>query len=168
MPRTCVVDESHAVGVLGPGGRGAVVADAGLEGEVDVLIGTLGKSLGSYGAYVCADTAMVRYLINVARTLIHSTAPAPPAIAGALAALELLEREPRRVDKLQANASLLRDELNVHGLAYADGDTADRVADRRRRQARGATRRRARRWSAACSRRCCAHRRCRATMRGCA
>ena len=49
-----VVDEAHAIGALGPGGRGAV-AEAGLEGEVDVVVGTLGKALGSYGAYVCAS-----------------------------------------------------------------------------------------------------------------
>jgi hypothetical protein len=69
-----VVDEAHATGALGPGGRGAV-AEAGLEGEVDVVVGTLGKALGSYGAYVCASAEMVRYLINTARPLIFSTAP---------------------------------------------------------------------------------------------
>ena len=49
-----IVDEAHATGVLGPDGRGAV-AQAGLEGEVDIVVGTLGKALGSYGAYVCAS-----------------------------------------------------------------------------------------------------------------
>ena len=73
-----LVDEAHATGALGPGGRGAI-AQADLEGEVDVLVGTLGKALGSYGAYVCAQDAMVRYLINTARSLIFSTAPPPPA-----------------------------------------------------------------------------------------
>ena len=58
----------------GPGGRGAV-AEAGLEGEVDVVVGTLGKALGSYGAYACASEEMVRYLINTSRSLIFSTAP---------------------------------------------------------------------------------------------
>jgi len=69
-----VVDEAHAVGNLGRGGRGAV-AEAGLEGEIDVVIGTLGKALGSYGAYACASREMIRYLINSARSLIYSTAP---------------------------------------------------------------------------------------------
>ena len=91
-----VVDEAHAIGNLGPGGRGAV-AEAGLEGEVDVIVGTLGKALGSYGAYACASAEMVRYLINTARSLIFSTAPPPPAVAGALAALELLHERPHRV-----------------------------------------------------------------------
>ena len=69
-----MVDEAHATGVLGPGGRGSVAA-AGLQGEVDVIVGTLGKALGSYGAYVCCDTEMERYLVNTARTLIFSTGP---------------------------------------------------------------------------------------------
>ncbi|HTA14835.1 MAG TPA: 8-amino-7-oxononanoate synthase, partial [Solirubrobacteraceae bacterium] len=65
------VDEAHATGALGDGGRGAI-AQAGLQGKVDVLIGTLGKALGSYGAYVCASEEMVRYFLNVARPLIFS------------------------------------------------------------------------------------------------
>ena len=72
------VDEAHATGTLGPGGRGAV-AETGLEGQIDAIVGTLGKALGSYGAYVCADAEMVRYLVNSARSLIFSTAPSPPA-----------------------------------------------------------------------------------------
>src|SRR6476646_3580562 len=75
-----VVDEAHATGSLGPGGRGAV-AEAGLEDEVDVLVGTLGKALGSYGAYVCGSDEMIRFLVNTARSLIFSTAPGPPAVA---------------------------------------------------------------------------------------
>src|SRR5437764_1113830 len=58
-----VVDEAHATGALGPGGRGAV-AEAGMEDHVDVIIGTLGKALGSYGAYACCDSVMAQYLNN--------------------------------------------------------------------------------------------------------
>jgi 8-amino-7-oxononanoate synthase len=104
------VDEAHATGCLGPGGRGAV-AEAGLEGEVDVVIGTLSKALGAYGAFIACDQAMAQLLVNSARPFIYSTAPPPPVVAGALAALELLVEEPRRVDKLQANADALREEL---------------------------------------------------------
>jgi 8-amino-7-oxononanoate synthase len=116
-----LVDEAHATGSLGPGGRGAV-AQAGLEGEVDVLVGTLGKALGSYGAYVCADAAMVRYLVNTARALIFSTAPAPPAAAGALAALELLQERPHRVERLRSNARDLRRALIAEGIPVGDGE----------------------------------------------
>ncbi|HVR05095.1 MAG TPA: aminotransferase class I/II-fold pyridoxal phosphate-dependent enzyme, partial [Solirubrobacteraceae bacterium] len=116
-----LVDEAHATGALGPGGRGAVAA-AGLEPEVDVLVGTLGKALGTYGAYVCADAPMVRYLVNRARPLIFSTAPAPPAVAGALAALELLEEHPQRVARLRARARTLRGALAAEGFAVPAGE----------------------------------------------
>lgn len=116
-----LVDEAHATGALGPGGRGAV-AEAGLEGEVDVLVGTLGKALGSYGAYVCAGAEMVRYLINSARALIFSTAPSPPAVAGAGAALELLVREPGRVRTLRARARALRGALAAEGWGVEESE----------------------------------------------
>jgi 8-amino-7-oxononanoate synthase len=116
-----VVDEAHATGILGPGGRGAI-AQAGLQGEVDVIVGTLGKALGSYGAYVCADGEIVRYLISTSRSLIFSTAPSPPALAGALAALELLEERPHRVQRLRSNASTLRGALAAEGFAVTAGE----------------------------------------------
>ncbi len=116
-----VVDEAHALGSLGPDGRGAV-AQAGLEGEVDVVIGTLGKALGSYGAYACASEEMVRYLINTARSLIFSTAPPPPAVAGALAALELVRERPHRVQRLRSNAGVLRRALAAEGFPVTDSE----------------------------------------------
>jgi glycine C-acetyltransferase/8-amino-7-oxononanoate synthase len=116
-----IVDEAHATGNVGPDGRGAVAA-AGLEGEIDVVVGTLGKALGSYGAYACASSEMVSYLINTARSLIFSTAPGPPAVAGALAALELLEEKPHRVDRLRANARVLRSALAHEGFPVSEGE----------------------------------------------
>jgi 8-amino-7-oxononanoate synthase len=110
-----IVDEAHAIGAIGPDGRGAI-AQAGLEGEVDVAIGTLGKALGSYGAYACASEETIRYLINTARPLIFSTAPPPPSIAGALMALELLEEKPHRVQQLRSNARELRRALAAEGI----------------------------------------------------
>jgi 8-amino-7-oxononanoate synthase len=111
-----VVDEAHATGALGDGGRGAV-AEAGLQDKIDVLVGTLGKALGSYGAYACASEQMVRYLINTARPLIFSTAPSPPSVAGALAALELLETQPEQVAQLHEGARALREALAQEGFA---------------------------------------------------
>jgi 8-amino-7-oxononanoate synthase len=115
------VDEAHALGTFGPGGRGAL-AEAGLEGEVDAIVGTLGKSLGSYGAYVCGDQEMIRYMLNTARSFIFSTAPPPPAVAGALAALELIEQKPHRVERLAANARALRRSLATEGFQVAESD----------------------------------------------
>ena len=115
-----MVDEAHATGALGPGGRGSVAA-AGLSGEVDVVMGTLGKALGSYGAYVCADRETTDYLLNRARSFIFSTAPPPPVAAAGLAALELLEAQPERVEKLSTNASILRSALAAEGLEVGEG-----------------------------------------------
>jgi 8-amino-7-oxononanoate synthase len=116
-----MVDEAHAIGSLGPGGRGAL-AQAGLEGEVDAIVGTLGKALGSYGAFVCASEETIRYLINAARSLIFSTAPPPPAVAGALAALEILQERPHRVQRLRSNARALRLALAEQGFPVADSE----------------------------------------------
>jgi glycine C-acetyltransferase/8-amino-7-oxononanoate synthase len=136
-----MVDDAHGLGALGPGGRGSV-ADAGLEDEVDIVVGTLGKSLGSYGAYACMSRTVSKYLINTARTLIFSTALSPPAVAAAGAALDLLIEEPRRVDRLQRNSRIMRESLAAHGLAtggsttqvlplvVGDADDAVRVCER--------------------------------------
>jgi glycine C-acetyltransferase/8-amino-7-oxononanoate synthase len=117
-----MVDEAHATGALGPGGRGSVAA-AGLSGEVEVVMGTLGKALGSYGAYVCTDRETADYLLNTARSFVFSTALPPPVAAAGLAALELLESQPERVTQLAANAVTLRKALINEGLAVGDSET---------------------------------------------
>jgi glycine C-acetyltransferase/8-amino-7-oxononanoate synthase len=111
-----MVDEAHATGALGPGGRGSVAA-AGLGEEVDLIVGTLGKALGSYGAYVCAGRQTIDYLVNSARPFIFSTAPPPPTAAAALAALELLASDPRLVASLRRNSATLRAALAAEGLS---------------------------------------------------
>jgi 8-amino-7-oxononanoate synthase len=117
-----VIDEAHGTGTLGPGGRGALAA-AGLEDQVDVIVGTLGKSLGAYGAFAACDQLMARYLLNAARTFIFSTALPPPAAPGALAALELLVERPHRVAKLAANAAALREALEREGFDVGESTT---------------------------------------------
>lgn len=110
-----VVDEAHATGCLGPGGAGSVAA-AGLEGEVDAIVGTLGKALGSSGAYVAAHPDVVDWLVNRARTLIFSTAPAPATAGAAVAALDVLAAEPGRTARLRARAALARGTLAGAGV----------------------------------------------------
>ncbi|MGZ4269485.1 MAG: 8-amino-7-oxononanoate synthase [Solirubrobacteraceae bacterium] len=117
-----VVDEAHGSGCMGPGGRGAV-AEAGLDGEIDVVIGTLGKALGSYGAFAACSHELSQYLVNTARPFIFSTAPPPPAAAAALAAVDLMEASPERAERLQANAGVLRDELAREGFEVAGSTT---------------------------------------------
>jgi glycine C-acetyltransferase/8-amino-7-oxononanoate synthase len=135
-----LVDEAHALGALGPGGRGAV-AEAGLEAEVDVITGTLGKALGAYGGFAGCDHVTARFLVHSARTLLHSTALPPVAVAAAMAALELLEEQPRRVERLRANAEALRDGLAREGfevsgtaahvvpLVVGDAELAGRIVE---------------------------------------
>jgi 8-amino-7-oxononanoate synthase len=110
-----MVDDAHGVGALGPGGRGAV-AEAGLAGKVDIVVGTLGKSLGSYGAYVCVPAQLRKLLLNTARTFIFSTAPPPPALGAALAALTLLQSRPGAAEQLRRNAAVMRESLGSYGL----------------------------------------------------
>lgn len=117
-----VVDEAHATGCLGPDARGAV-AEAGLAGEIDVVVGTLGKALGSYGAYAACSEETARWLQNTARPFIFSTALGPPQVAAALAALDLIEEQPRRAERLQGNAEVLRDELAREGFDVSGSTT---------------------------------------------
>lgn len=110
-----MIDDAHAVGAVGPGGRGTV-AEAGLAGEVDVVMGTLGKSLGSYGAYACTTREVRELLVNSARPLIFSTALPPACAAAAEAAISVIESEPELVERLRANARTLRTALASQGL----------------------------------------------------
>ena len=82
-----VVDEAHAIGALGPGGRG-LCRDAGV--TPDVLIGTLGKAFGAAGGFAAGSATLHKYLVNRSRTFIYTTAPPPPVAAAALAALEII------------------------------------------------------------------------------
>jgi 8-amino-7-oxononanoate synthase len=104
-----IVDEAHATGVIGPEGRG-LVHELGLQNAV-ITVGTLGKALGSYGAFVCCDARTADFLVNRARTLIYSTALPPPSVGAAIRALELMDRE--LVGRLHANARVLRGALGV-------------------------------------------------------
>jgi 8-amino-7-oxononanoate synthase len=117
-----LVDEAHATGAVGPGGRGSV-AEAGLASEVDVVVGTLGKALGSYGAYVCASHEITELLVNAARPFIFSTGLPPPSVGAASTALEILASEPQRVERLRHNADALRSELRAAGLDPGDSET---------------------------------------------
>jgi len=103
-----VLDEAHATGVLGPGGRGAA-ADAGADAEPQLIrVVTLSKALGSAGAAVCASEQVRQLLLQRGRALIYSTALAHPIVAAAHAALRLLVDEPRLVDRLHANTRFLQ------------------------------------------------------------
>jgi len=93
-----MLDEAHAVGVIGPNGRGLAAAQ-NLSDDVDVQMGTLSKALGASGGYICGSRSLIEWLINRARSFIYSTAPPPAIVAAALAAVNFLgssEGEERR------------------------------------------------------------------------
>lgn len=118
-----LVDDAHGTGTLGANGKGSV-EHAGVENDrVHVLMGTLGKALGSFGAFVVGSHKLRELLINTARSFIFSCALAPPQVAAARAALTLLEREPWRRHQLQANATRLRKRLNHLGLSTAPSES---------------------------------------------
>jgi 8-amino-7-oxononanoate synthase len=114
------VDEAHGTGCLGPGGRGAV-AEAGVEDEVDVVIGTLSKALGAYGAFVACDHALAQLLVNTARPFIFSTAPPPSQAAALEASLAIIFSEPERRETLLRLAHDLRAKLTAEGLPVPPG-----------------------------------------------
>jgi 8-amino-7-oxononanoate synthase len=101
-----MVDEAHALGVLGPRGFGTADRFGVDPGEVDIWMGTLSKSLVSCGGYIAGSKELVDYLKVVAPGFVFSVGMAPPAAAAALAAVELLQREPERVRRLNDRAAL--------------------------------------------------------------
>jgi 8-amino-7-oxononanoate synthase len=109
-----MVDEAHAVGVLGSKGAGLASA-LGLEREVDIQMGTLSKALGSYGAYVAGSRSLIELLINRARSFVFTTGLPPASAAAAMAAIDLIEAEPQRIKRLWDNGWYLRQELTRAG-----------------------------------------------------
>jgi 8-amino-7-oxononanoate synthase len=114
-----LLDDAHGIGCLGARGRGTAeqlgVDPAGL----DAVVGTLGKGLGSFGAFVAGSAALRELLVNSARSFIFTCALAPPQVAAARAALGLVAREPWRRERLAANATRLRTRLAAHGISTA-------------------------------------------------
>ncbi|WP_324691784.1 8-amino-7-oxononanoate synthase [Cobetia sp. D5] len=107
-----MIDDAHGLGVLGEHGEGLVGRDTPLA-DVPVLVGTLGKALGSSGAFVAGSDALIESLIQLARPYIYTTAQPPHVAAATLAALEIVAREPQRREQLQARVQQFRD-----GCAY--------------------------------------------------
>jgi 8-amino-7-oxononanoate synthase len=108
------VDEAHATGVLGPTGAGLCEAE-GVTDRVDVVMGTLGKALGSFGAFVAGSRRLTDWLTSRARTFVFTTALPPGACGAALASLDVLVDEPARRERLHALARRMREELAAMG-----------------------------------------------------
>jgi len=109
-----LLDESHAIGVMGPGGRG-VAEHFGLLDQVDLLMGTLSKSLASIGGFVAGDRKVIDTLRHTARSHLFSASLPPASVAAALSALDIIDEEPERRERLLANASYMTSGLSRLG-----------------------------------------------------
>jgi 8-amino-7-oxononanoate synthase len=115
-----MVDEAHATGVFGPNGAG-VVAKLGLGNRVFVQMGTLGKALGGFGAYVAGSRALCDLLVNRCRTFVFTTSLPPAVLAAAMAAIDLLYNEPQRRLALWHNCRVLKEGLHKVGFSSGRG-----------------------------------------------
>ncbi len=118
-----LIDDAHSVGVIGKGGRGTA-SEFNLEKDVDLTMGTFSKTFASLGGFVAGAERVINYLKHHSSALIFSASPTPAAVAAALAALDILEQEPWRVEKLISNSDKVRKELSVAGFKIIEGRTA--------------------------------------------
>jgi glycine C-acetyltransferase len=119
-----ILDDSHGTGVMGKHGRGTA-EHLGVEGEIDIITGTLGKALGgAAGGYVAGSRALIDYLGQSSRPQLFSNALPATIAASAGKAIEILEREPERVARLHAITRSLREGLKARGFKPLDGDSA--------------------------------------------
>jgi glycine C-acetyltransferase len=117
-----MVDDSHAVGVLGERGRGSPEY-CGVQGRVDILTGTLGKALGgASGGYVSARSEIVEMLRQRSRPYLFSNTVAPSVVAGAIKAIDIVERSTELKDQLHANARFFREAMTKHGFSLLPGE----------------------------------------------
>jgi 8-amino-7-oxononanoate synthase len=119
-----MVDDAHGLGVFGENGRGTP-EHFGVEGDVDLVMGTFSKSLAAVGGFVAADRDVIEFIRHRARAEIFSAAPPPASVAAALKALEIVEREPERRKRLWENTHYMLRELR--GLGFDTGDAASPV-----------------------------------------
>ncbi len=118
-----LIDDAHAVGVIGKGGRGTA-SHFCLEKETDMTFGTFSKTFASLGGFVVGDHSVINYLKHHAPALIFSASPTPASVAAVLASLEILEKEPERVDRLMNNARIMRSGLKAMGYRVGEHDSA--------------------------------------------
>lgn len=118
-----LIDDAHAVGVIGKGGRGTA-SEFNLGNEIDLTMGTFSKTFASLGGFVAGAERVINYLKHNAAALIFSASPTPASAASALAALTILEKEPERVTKVVRNAAKVRTALVEAGFNVEPGRTA--------------------------------------------
>ncbi|MCU7494325.1 MAG: aminotransferase class I/II-fold pyridoxal phosphate-dependent enzyme [Ignavibacteria bacterium] len=118
-----LIDDAHAVGVIGKGGRGTA-SEFNLVDETDMTMGTFSKTFASLGGFVVGEAKVINYLKHQSPALIFSASPTPASVAAAIAALEILIEEPERVDRVVRNANKVRSCLKDAGFNVIDSRTA--------------------------------------------
>lgn len=118
-----LVDDAHAIGVIGPGGRGTAHY-WGLVDETDLTMGTFSKTFSSLGGFVCGPERVINYLKHHSPAIIFSASPTPASCAAALAALDILEEQPELVDKLLSNADKMRKGFKELGFNIVENQSA--------------------------------------------
>jgi 7-keto-8-aminopelargonate synthetase-like enzyme len=118
-----LVDDAHALGVIGPGGRGTA-AMYGLGDQVDLISGTFSKSLASIGGWLVGERKVLDYIRHFAPSFMFAAAAAPPCVAAAMAAFDVMQEETWRIDKLRENFTYMRDQLRGMGFELGHTQTA--------------------------------------------
>ena len=118
-----MIDDAHAVGVIGKGGRGTA-SEFNLEKDIDLTMGTFSKTFASLGGFVAGPERVINFIKHFSLALIFSASPTPASVAAALAALDILEKEPERVKRLIDNANYMRKGLKAKGFNIITGRTA--------------------------------------------
>src|SRR6201993_2723441 len=109
-----MVDDAHASGVLGRNGRGSI-DHFGCHGRVDIQVGTLSKAIGALGGYVCGSKDLIDYLYHRARPFLFSTSHPPSVAATCIAAFDILEQEPERIERLWENTRYFKQQMTAAG-----------------------------------------------------
>jgi glycine C-acetyltransferase len=117
-----MIDDAHSSGVLGRNGRGTV-DHFGLHGRVDIQVGTLSKAIGVLGGYVCGSRDLIDYLHHRARPFLFSTSHPPGVAAACLAAFDILENEPERIERLWINTRRFQANLQAAGFSTGSSET---------------------------------------------
>ncbi len=118
-----LVDDAHALGVIGPMGRGTAHS-FGLENEVDLIGGTFSKSMASIGGWLVGERKVLDYVQHFAPSFMFAASAAPPCVAAAMAAFDVMQEEPWRIDKLRENFTYMRTELSRLGFELGKTETA--------------------------------------------
>lgn len=117
-----MIDEAHALGVMGKGGRG-LSEYFGVEDQVDIRMGTLSKAAGSFGAYCCGSKALISFLVNRARSFIYTTGMPPSVAAASMKAIEIMGQDSSLRERLWQNTRYLREEIVRLGFDTMDSQT---------------------------------------------